>query len=204
MERTDNYARQAMQAKQGFLRYDQQKIIQKLRLTFDGQYLYPVLLGQTYRINRTTADMERRLGEAWVDANTHVEVMTLLDLLCDSREDRCVSGKWKNMASFGLMFHQNLLENARDPWAEKFQNHPEAFRRACLTLGGRELPTGDIAYAIDVFDGLEIAVQLWFGDEEFSPNLRWLWDENATMYLKYETMFYARSLLLRLLEEAMA
>ena len=108
------------------------------------------------------------------------------------------------MASFGLMFHQNLLENARDPWAEKFQNHPEAFRRACLTLGGRELPTGDIAYAIEVFDGPEIAVQLWFGDEEFPPNLRWLWDENATMYLKYETMFYARSLLLRLLEEAMA
>ena len=204
MDRTENYTRKEMPEQKGFLCYDKKKIIQKLRLTFDGQYLYPVLLGQTYRINRTTADMERRLGEAWVDANTHVEVMTLLDLLCDSREDRCVSGKWKNMASFGLMFHQNLLENARDPWAEKFQNHPEAFRRACLTLGGRELPTGDIAYAIEVFDGLEIAVQLWFGDEEFPPNLRWLWDENATMYLKYETMFYARSLLLRLLEEAMA
>lgn len=204
MERTDNYARQAMQAKQGFLRYDQQKIIDKLGLAFDDAFLYPVLLGQTYRVSRTTADMERRVGTAWVDANTHEEVMTLLDLLCDSREDRCLSGKWKNMASFGLMFHQNLLENARDPWAEKFQNHPEAFRRACLTLGGRELPTGDIAYAIEVFDGLEIAVQLWFGDEEFPPNLRWLWDENATMYLKYETMFYARSLLLRLLEAAMA
>ncbi len=204
MERTNNYALQASQAKQGFLRYDQQKIIDKLGLAFDDAFLYPVLLGQTYRVSRTTADMERRVGTAWVDANTHEEVMTLLDLLCDSREDRCVSGKWKNMASFGLMFHQNLLENARDPWAEKFQNHPEAFRRACLTLGGRELPTGDIAYAIEVFDGLEIAVQLWFGDEEFPPNLRWLWDENATMYLKYETMFYARSLLLRLLEEAMA
>lgn len=204
MERTDNYARQAMQAKQGFLRYDQQKIIDKLGLAFDDAFLYPVLLGQTYRVSRTTADMERRVGTAWVDANTHEEVMTLLDLLCDSREDRRLSGKWKNMASFGLMFHQNLLENARDPWAEKFQNHPEAFRRACLTLGGRELPTGDIAYAIEVFDGLEIAVQLWFGDEEFPPNLRWLWDENATMYLKYETMFYARSLLLRLLEAAMA
>lgn len=204
MERMDNYARQAMQAKQGFLRYDQQKIIEKLGLAVDDAFLYPVLLGQTYRVSRTTADMERRVGTAWVDANTHEEVMTLLDLLCDSREDRRLSGKWKNMASFGLMFHQNLLENARDPWAEKFQNHPEAFRRACLTLGGRELPTGDIAYAIEVFDGLEIAVQLWFGDEEFPPNLRWLWDENATMYLKYETMFYARSLLLRLLEAAMA
>lgn len=204
MERMDNYARQAMQAKQGFLRYDQQKIIEKLGLAVDDAFLYPVLLGQTYRVSRTTADMERRVGTAWVDANTHEEVMTLLDLLCDSREDRCLSGKWKNMASFGLMFHQNLLENARDPWAEKFQNHPEAFRRACQMLGGRELPTGDIAYAIEVFDGLEIAVQLWFGDEEFPPNLRWLWDENATMYLKYETMFYARSLLLRLLEAAMA
>lgn len=203
MERTNNYALQASQAKQGFLRYDQQQIIEKLNLAFDDAFLYPVLLGQTYRVSRATADMERRVGTTWVDANTHEEVMTLLDLLCDSRPDRFLSGKWKNMAAFGLMFHQNLLENARDPWAEAFQDRPDDFRRACQALGGRELPMGDIAYAIEVFDGLEIALQLWFGDEEFPPNLRWLWDENATMYLKYETMFYARNLLLRLLGDAM-
>ena len=46
-------------------------------------------------------------------------------------------------------------------------------------------------------------VQLWFGDEEFPASLRYLWDENALMYLKYETMYFARALLLRRIREKM-
>ena len=48
-----------------------------------------------------------------------------------------------------------------------------------------------MAYSIPVFDDLRLLIQLWFGDEEFPAQLRWLWDENALMYLTYETMFYA-------------
>lgn len=203
MSRSNNYLLQARQAKARFLTYDQQKLIDKLRLTADGQYLYISMLAQVYRICRTTGDMERKTGQEWADANTHEEVMTLLDLVCDSREDRFLSGRWKNMTSFGLMFHQNLLESARDPWAERFQADPEGFRKACLALGGAPLPTGDIAYAVELFDGLRIAVQLWFGDDEFPPNLRFLWDENALMYIRYETMYFARGLLLRRIEEEM-
>lgn len=145
--------------------------------------------------------MQRLTDKGWVDGNSFEEVMTLLDLICDSRENRYISGRWKNMQAFGLMFHQNLLEDAKDPWAEKFQNDPERLRRACLRLGGTPLPNGDVAYAVELFDGLCIAVQLWFGDEEFPPNLRFLWDENANMYIRYETMYFARHLLLQRLEE---
>jgi len=203
MHTVNNYQIQARQAQDRFLTYDQQKLIEKLKLKHDAAYLYPTMLHQSYRLSRTTGNLERCRQGAWVDANTHEEVMTLLDLICDSREDRHISGRWKNMLSFGLMFHQNLLESERDPWAEKFQNDPEGFRRACQALGGRELPNGDIAYAVEVFDGLELALQLWLGDEEFPPNLRILWDENATMYIRYETMYYARNFLMRLLDERM-
>ena len=202
MERKDNYAIQAMQAKQRFLTYDQQELTEKLHLQGDEIYLYIPMLHQMYRIRRTDGYTERLAGEQWLDANSYEEVMTLLDLLCDSKKDRHLSGRWKNMLSFGLMFHQNLLED-RDPWAEKFQEEPEKFRKACLALGGIELPQGDIAYAIELFDGLRVGVQLWFGDEEFPPNLRYLWDENALMYLKYETMYFARAILLRRLREEM-
>ena len=203
MERRDNYQIQAQQAKDRFLTYDQQKLIRKLKLEFDETYLYTALFRQPYRINRKTGDIQRYHGGIWKDGNSFGEVMTLLDLVCDSREDRFVSGKWKNMLSFGLMFHQNLLEDARDPYAERFDRDPDALERACLALGGAKLPQGDVCYAIEVFDGLPLAVQLWLGDEEFPPKLRFLWDENATMYLKYETMYYARALLLqRILEQA--
>lgn len=46
-----------------------------------------------------------------------------------------------------------------------------------------------------MFEDLSVWMQFWQGDEEFPARLRWLWDENALMYLKYETMYYAVELL---------
>ena len=202
MAQTNNYLLQAAQAKRYFLTYDQDALIRKLGLKFDEEYLYPVLFSRRYRLSRKTGDLEREEKGLWRDANTFEEVMTLLDFVCDSREDRFVSGRFKNMTDFGHAFHQNLLEE-RDPNAELFQSRAEDFRTACEALGGKPLPTGDIAYSIEVFDGLPLLVQLWFGDEEFPASLRFLWDENALMYLKYETMYFARELLLGRLKAEM-
>ena len=203
MERKDNYAVHARQAKERFLTYDQNMLIQKLRLKADEDYLYMTFLSWPYRISRSTADVEYFRDGVWQDGNSYEEVMTLLDLVCDSRQDRWLTLRWKNMRDFGLMFHRSLLENGKDPWAQRFQDDPEGFRRACISLGGTPLPNGDIAYAIELFDGLCVAVQLWLGDEEFPPNLRILWDENALMYLKYETMYFAKALLLGRIREEM-
>ena len=57
------------------------------------------------------------------------------------------------------------------------------------------LPGADVSYALPFFEDLRIAVQFWYGDEEFSPRLRFLWDAAADQYLRYETMYYALSLL---------
>lgn len=201
MERRDNYRIQFEQAKQTFLRFDQQKLIAKLKLEADEDYLYPILLGSRYRIHRETADFQRLKEDAWVDANTHSEVMTLLDLICDSREDRYPSGRWKDMISFGNLFHRNLQE--ADPWALRFNADPKGLRRACLALGGTAFDKGDVACSMELFDGLRILLQLWLADEEFPPTLRLMWDENALMYLKYETMYFAKGLLLQRIAEHM-
>lgn len=202
MARANNYLIQVRQAQDRFLTYDQQKLVRKFHLQYDETYLYLTMLSAPYRLHRHTGNLERQVGLTWAGANTHGEVMTLLDLVCDSREDRFLSGRWKNMGSFGHLFHTGLLEE-KDPWAQRFQDRPDAFRRACEALGGRALPMGDICYAIELFDGLSIALQLWFGDEEFSPNLRFLWDENALMYIKYETMYFAKGVLLERLKDLM-
>ena len=203
MARVNNYLIQAQQAREHFLSYNQNLLIAKLRLASDETYLYVLMLAETYRIHRESGSIDQKSPKGWVDANSYEEVMTLLDLVCDSRADRFLTGNWKNMADFGLMFHRNLLETKADPWAEKFQADPEGFRRACLALGGKPFPLGDIAYSIELFDGLPILVQLWFGDEEFPACLRFLWDENALMYLKYETMYFAKGLLLNRLHDRM-
>jgi hypothetical protein len=201
--RANNYLIQAQQAKDRFLTYDQEKLIAKLQLTADKQYLYVPMLSHSYRIGKNSGNIEKKTDLEWTDANSFEEVMTLLDLVCDSWDSRFLTGKWKNMTDFGLMFHRNLLENKVDPWAEKFQADPEGFHKACLALGGKPFSLGDIAYAIELFDGLSILVQLWFGDEEFPACLRLLWDENALMYIKYETMYFAKGLLLQEIEAHM-
>ncbi len=203
MVQRDNYAIQAAQARQLFLSYDQQKLARKLRARTDENYLYASLFTEPYRIHRQTGDISRLVGEEWVDANSFEESLTLLDLICDSSENRCPAGSWKNMQDFGLQFHRTLLEEARDPNADFFEANAAAFSRACRAFGGEKYPLGDEAYSIEVFDDLRILVQLWFGDDEFPAHLRWLWDENASLYIKYETMYYAVNLLLKRLKEKM-
>ena len=203
MERKDNYAIQVQQAKKRFLTYDQDALIRKLRLEADEQYLYIPMLSQRHRIRRDNGDMERLTKDGWVCADSHGEVMTLLDLICDSRENRFVGGRWKSMSDLGRAFHTTLAERQQDPWAIRFESDPNGFRRACEALGGKPFPQGDIAYVMELFDGLPVLIQLWFGDEEFPAVLRLLWDENALMYLKYETTWFAKGLLLERLREQM-
>lgn len=195
MEKRDNYKIQAQRARERFLTYDQQALIRKFRMKADEEYLYTRMLATPYRISRVTGDLQRQAGEAWENANTYNEVMTLLDLLCDSREDRWISGRWKNMQSFGLQFHRNLLEDARDPLAELFDREPARLLRAMDRLGAEEISGGDYGYAVELFDGLKIGILFWHGDEEFAPRLRFVWDENALMYIRYETMYFALGLL---------
>jgi hypothetical protein len=201
MDRVNNYLVQAQQAKSIFLRYDQNVLIEKIKLQADETFVYVKLLCKMYRLHRTTGDLER-MEETWVDANTHGEVMTILDLVCDSRLDRCLSGRWKGMTHFGKLFHAGLLES-RDAFADAIEKDREGFSKACEAMGGQPFPQGDAAYAIELFDGLSILVQLWFGEEEFPAALRFLWDANALMYLKYETMHFAKGLLLDRIAERM-
>ena len=85
----------------------------------------------------------------------------------------------------------------------EIQTRPEAFRKACEALGGTSVSGADIAYSFPVFDGLPLALFFWEGDEEFTPRIRYFWDENALMYIRYETMYYAVHLLNDRLRQAM-
>lgn len=199
MKRTDNYATQARQAEKYFLTYDQSTLIAKWDLAHDEAYLYTTLFRQSYRLCRTTGAVQRKEGDNWLSGDYN-EVMTILDILCDSRADRCLTGRWDGMQNFGLQFHQNLLEK-KDAFAQHFDRDPAAFHRACHALGGETIPGGDMGYAIEVMGELKIALQFWHSDEDFPAQVRYFWDENALQYIRYETMYFAVGRLERLLLE---
>ena len=87
--------------------------------------------------------------------------------------------------------------------ADAFDKAPGSLYKACKALGGHPIVGGDEAYAVEVMDGLEIGIFFWHADEEFPAQLRFFWDENATMYLKYETMHFAKGMLLEKLAKRM-
>ena len=201
-ERVDNYKIQAQQAKNLFLTYDQPELITRCKLRFDDDFFYTKFLNEEYRICRNSGDMERFCDGIWEDGNSHAEVMTILDWLCDSRPDRYITGHWVNITSQNHSFHNDLQQDTRDPYAELFAGDPDAFEAACCTLGGEKCPGGDVGFAIEVIDGLRVLLQLWFADEDFPAQLRIFWDENATRYIRYETTWFATGLLLRRLRES--
>jgi hypothetical protein len=202
--RFDNYAIAVEQAKKRFLTYDQQELICRCALRYDEEYFYISFLSDPYRICRRSGDMERLQDGTWVDGNSFGEVMTISDWLCDSRPDRYICGRWINVVSHGHYFHSGLPEERGDRNAAYFSENAAAFRAACLALGGREMPGGDVGFCVELVDGLSIYVQLWHGDEEFAPRLRFLWDENTAKYLRYETTWYALPLLVARIRQKMA
>ena len=194
----DNYKIQLENAQKFFLTYDQEKLIRKFRLKANEDFLYITMFSTSYRLNRHTGRLER-FREDWEDANTFGEVMTILDILCDSREDRYLTGKWMSTQMFGKYFHSGLLEPEYDALADAFDKAPGSLRKACKALGGHPIAGGDEAWAVEVMDGLEIGIFFWHADDEFPAHLRFFWDENAPMYIKYETMHYTLGYLRQLL-----
>ena len=195
----DNYKIQMQNAQKFFLRYDQDKLIEKFHLHADEDFLYPILFRTLYRIDRKTGNFERYRG-VWTDANNFGEVMTILDILCDSKDARFLTGRWVSTQHFGKYIHTSLLEPEEDPLATAFDQAPGSFAKACKALGGHPIAGGDEAYAVELMDGLEIGIFFWYGDDEFPAQLRFFWDENALMYIKYETMHYTLGYLRQLLK----
>lgn len=190
LSRVDNYAAQARQAQQRFLTYDQAALIAKWNLTYDESYLYLQLFGQPYRLCRASGLLQRQVGDQWADGG-YDEIMTALDVLCDSRDDRTLTGNWNGMQNFGLLFHRHLVEQEKDAFALFVDQNPDAFRRTCGAMGGEPISGGDMGYALPVMGELKVALQYWFADEEFLPQVRFFWDENALQYIRYETMYFA-------------
>ena len=196
MERRNNYAIQAEQARKLFCAHDLDAVARAHGLRTDADFLYLHLLSEDYRVSRSSGHIARREGEAWLPADGFDETLTIFDLLCDAKPGRHAAGTWRTTLDFGGQVHRGLLENEKPDALELlYDKDPARLRAACETLGGEALPGADVSYALPFFEDLRIAVQFWHGDEEFSPRLRFLWDAAADQYLRYETMYYALALL---------
>lgn len=190
IQKRDNYALQAEDARLRFLTYDQ-SVMPAAR---DEQYLYLRFCGCDYRISRSDGHMFRLVAGRWVGADSHGEVLTIFDYLCDARPGRAPAREPVSMAALGGHVHTGLAA-ASTSLERAIDRSPDAFRRACEKLGGRETSGGDISYGLDLFPDLPVQLRFWHGDEEFGPKLDLLWDKNTLQFLRYETTWFAAGVL---------
>ncbi len=130
--------------------------------------------------------------------------LSILDYVCDRKpfakaaNDFCPVGSLPGVfvGGSGLVMKDERLE-------QRIQSHPDAFRLACESLGGVATGAGDMGYRLPVFPDLCMELKFYFADEDFPPQLTFLWDKNILQFVRYETVYYIAGCLCRLLKERM-
>lgn len=204
MERISNYEITKHRVQGDFLKYDQEKMIQKFGLKHDEDYLYINFIGHLYRINRQTGLLEWSEDgfETCIEGDFN-EALTIYDLLCDSKEGCHASGEYLNMHSLSALQSSSKplgtgLFHGKD---KLFDHKEELLCCVCEKLGGKKAGKGDVAYEIPWFDYVSCRIQFWNSDEDFEAQLQIFMDKNILDFIRYETVWYAVGHLMRRLTE---
>ena len=201
-QRPSNYEIMKYQVQQRFVDYDHSAMIQKFDLKSDEDYLYITFISRNYRIHRVTGEVtwhDHHQSAAWHPAGFN-EVLTIFDVLCDSRPDCHLSGEFINMHRLSSLQNGNtgtLGVSLFGDRASFFDARGEALDKACRALGGTPYFKGDIAYVIPLFPFLPVVFQFWHSDDEFPASTELFADSNMLQYMKFETVWFAMGHLLQ-------
>lgn len=204
LKNISNYEITKRRVQKDFLKYDQEKMIQKFSLKFDEQYIYIKFIGHLYRLHRNTGYMEWSKDgfENCTEADFN-EALTIYDLLCDSKENCCASGEYMNLQSLSPLQSgtKKLGEGLFGDKDKVFDHRNKELCKICEKLGGLKAGKGDVGYEIPLFDFLSCRIQFWNSDEEFDAQLQVFVDKNIQEFIRYETVWYAVGHLLKRLTE---
>lgn len=188
-----------------FLEYDQEHMIEKFHLEHDNKYLYIKFVDRMYRIDRRSGKVEWS-GDGFVhctDADYN-ETMSIFDVLCYSKEGCHLSGKFCNINQLkGTVQSSSPGSTIFVHQIRYFDENTELFCQACEALGAKKGTVGDASYCFYVFKFLPMMLQFWNSDEEFSANLKLMWDENILDYIHFETSFFIAGHVLSRIKEVM-
>ncbi|MBR4078892.1 MAG: DUF3786 domain-containing protein [Christensenellaceae bacterium] len=203
----NNYEQMRNEMRIHFLDYDQPEMIRKFSLKHDDKYIYIRFLARDYRISRQNGIVEGSdNGFSNTSEADYNESMTIYDILCCSKPDCALSGKYALSSSLKGIIHTGwnvgggtMFQQFSDTFDKLFDRLPYA----CELLGGVPEGRGDISYRIPMFDFLPVLFSFWRSDDEFPADIRLLWDTNVLDFMHYETLWFAAGHLMRRLEEGL-
>jgi hypothetical protein len=86
----------------------------------------------------------------------------------------------------GDIYIEPFQNRAVKPFLKNFGDNPEEFKKAALSLGGREIKQSGISMVIYVLPRVPICFTIWPGDDELPASATILFDEAASSYLPTE------------------
>ena len=182
----NNYALMLAAARQHFLEYDIHRLSRRSGVTDLGTCLHTRFCGEEVLVEKTTGNVTVGGREA-----NFVEGLSIYDWLCDRRPDAVAAEVFCTVSSLpgvlvggsGLMMRASRLANMID-------KAPKTFEKCCQILGATPVPYGDLGVRLEIFPDLPMVLKFYFSDEEFSPELTFLWDRNTLQFVRYETVYY--------------
>jgi hypothetical protein len=194
-----NYDKMLADALQRFTTYDRAILTRRPGVEGGNEALSTCFLGESVLLNPERGAIT--VGGRPADFG---EALSILDWLCDGRLDAQASGTYCTVSSLpGVLVSGSGLSMNGNALAAKIHENPEKFHAACQRMGGESVPMGDIGYCLPIFPGVCVCLKFYFGDEEFAPQLTFLWDQNILQFVRYETVYYIAGCLLQRLRRLM-
>ena len=136
----DNYEKQVYTGRKLFLKYDQDKLIEKYGLKHDEEYLYLKYIGTEYRIDRGNGAIEYVADDEWTDCREYTIVMTIYDFLCCSGQEVLppLTGQWQPVSRFVTAGSSPSTAPFVEKYAKAFSGKVEEVKQACTCLGGKQ------------------------------------------------------------------
>ena len=200
----DNYAVALDRAREAFLRYDRQKLLDRKGVVLEGKFLTFPFAGAKTIVDLETGTVRFSYPDGTSWEGGFGEGLSVYDWLCDGQEDAAASGEFCPVYSLlGVYVGGNGLMLKNDTLSQMADRDPDRFRWACRFLGGEPWPAGDIGFRIPLFCDLSAVLKFYHSDEEFPAQLTLLWDRNTLRFVRYETVYYIAGVLMSRLKTLM-
>jgi hypothetical protein len=103
----------------------------------------------------------------------------------------------------GEFYYPAFVRRSIEPLLKTFADKHEAFKTIAEGLGGEPVDLGNMGIKISVVPHVPITLVLWFGDDEFSPDLQILFDSSIAEFLSTEDIaVLSQEVMIRMVKES--
>jgi hypothetical protein len=182
----NNYEKMLSDARLRFTGYDMVTLCARGGVEDGGEDIRTSFLRETVLIHKATGKMY--IGGREADFG---ETLSVFDWLCDGKVHAVAAEEYCTVGTLpGVYVGGSGLSMEMPRLAKRIDAAPDAFRSACQIMGATEEKLGDLGAKIEIFPGLHMCLKFYFADEEFPPQLTFLWDKNMLQFVRYETVYY--------------